>query len=193
LTGLCFFSAYDDGRGNPIVFEADPQKVSGFPGVATYTVEKSFHVPDKIITFSSGKTYWMETESVSADGAPRLRLESAKLIEEEYWDTTGEEILTLTKTGWGAKEGKSGRYPFTENVALPGWLMLYTPEELGFTRAEIYARHGHIFEDPAYKAHFEAQHWYNAVSGNAEEKFTPEERLNVEMIGVIEKQMKEES
>lgn len=188
VAGICSWleGTYADEKGRRIVFEANPQTVSGFPGATRYTVESSFDIPDKVITLSSGKSYSLETESVSAAGAPRLRLERVKHTEMDTWDSTEEETLFLTKTGWHEGRGeKSGRYSFTDAVVLPGWLMLYTTEELGFIRNEIFARHGYIFQDPKYKTHFEAQPWYRPVSRNMEGKLTPEERLNLETIGAI--------
>jgi len=188
VSGICLWlkGTYVDENDNQIVFESYPQTVQGFPGVTHYTVESVFDIPAKIITLSPGRSYSVETEEVSSSGAPRLRLERVKPTEGDYWEPTGEETLFLTKILWWEDEEEFGRYPFTDSVVLPGWFMLYTVDELGFIRNEIYARHGYIFQNSKYKTYFEAQPWYRPVSRNVDGKLSPEERLNVEMITEIE-------
>ena len=57
-------------------------------------------------------------------------------------------------------------------------------------RNEVFARHGHRFQNPRLNKLFSAQSWYSPTTDDASSALTELERKNVALIRSVEKRMK---
>ncbi len=81
--------------------------------------------------------------------------------------------------------GLDGKWAFASVMPLTHELLaLFPTEVLTLMRAEIYARHGDTFSDPATQRYFDAQPWYHRTAGKV--KLTALERFNYNLIKSVE-------
>ena len=80
-----------------------------------------------------------------------------------------------------------GRYPLSsERLLTDADLAGLSADELRLMRNEIFARHGHVFNDPALRAYFSAQSWYRPANGNDAVQLSAIEQANVAKIRAFE-------
>lgn len=81
----------------------------------------------------------------------------------------------------GPFEGLDGKWTFASVLPLNHYLISFFPPEVRkLIRAEIYARHGDTFRDPATQAYFDAQTWYRRSGRPA--RLTAVERFNATLL-----------
>lgn len=75
----------------------------------------------------------------------------------------------------------------------PGFFLQFSPEVLKLIRNELYARHGHVFQNRKLIEYFNSRDWYGvALSTNRPETpLTPVESFNVKMIQIAERHLKD--
>ena len=75
----------------------------------------------------------------------------------------------------------------------PGFFLQFSPEVLKLIRNELYARHGHVFQNRKLIEYFNSRDWYGvALSANRPETpLTPVESFNVKMIQIAERHLKD--
>ena len=82
-------------------------------------------------------------------------------------------------------EGLRGKWAFASVIPLTHDMLQWFPKEvLTLMRAEIYARHGDTFKDPATQRYFDAQPWYSKTGGPV--SLTDLERINYSLIKHVE-------
>ncbi len=95
-------------------------------------------------------------------------------------------MLTKVQTPY---QGLEGKWAFASVIPLTNKMLeLFPKQVLTLMRAEIYARHGDTFRDPATQHYFDGQPWYKR-SGKPV-RLTDLERLNYLLIKQVESTMK---
>ena len=95
-------------------------------------------------------------------------------------------MLTKVQTPY---QGLEGKWTFASVIPLTNKMLeLFPKQVLTLMRAEIYARHGDTFRDPATQRYFDGQPWYKR-SGKPV-RLTDLERLNYLLIKQVESTMK---
>ena len=95
-------------------------------------------------------------------------------------------MLTKVQTPY---TGLDGKWAFASVIPLTHKMLeLFPKQVLTLMRAEIYARHGDTFKDPATQSYFDSQPWYKP-SGKPV-RLTDLERFNYQLIKQVEFTMK---
>ena len=94
-------------------------------------------------------------------------------------------MLTKVQTPY---QGLEGKWAFASVIPLTHKMLeLFPKEVLTLMRAEIYARHGDTFRDPATQRYFDAQPWYR--KSDKPVRLTDLERFNYQLIKQVESTM----
>lgn len=118
---------------------------------------------------------------LTADG-----LEARKTFGDKYVDQyprleAGNNVLTKVQCPW---EGLDGKWAFTAVMPLTHSLLkLFPKDALELMYAEIFARHGNVFEDSELQQYFDAQPWYKKSTGPIE--LTDIEQFNADLINEV--------
>jgi hypothetical protein len=169
-----------------VVFSTEVGHVEGLEQGTQYTFEKDYDEPTDVMSFGDGAHIWYERMDDS------LLLYKADGGNEERW-TKGEKIMTLHRISHidlPEYYGINGKYPFASTrVMIGGILCFFTKDQLRIMRNEIFARKGFIFTSPEMKTYFSSKSWYRPKYASVDQKLTPLEKLNVEVIKQFETNM----
>ena len=120
--------------------------------------------------------------SPSAEGLKAVVTDDQPFV--DHYPALAEGVNILNKTQ-GPYDGLQGKWTFASVMPLtPSLLAIFPADVLTLMRAEIYARHGDTFSDPATQRYFDAQPWYRKTDGKV--SLTAVERFNYNLIKQVE-------
>jgi hypothetical protein len=177
-------------NGEFIYFYPDRLEAKGLSSEQSYKfAQDDFEFPIDIIYFPNGLSLAYKKTVLG------VNLYTAAKNSYGYWNNTGMLVASLIKNETLTPDGTMqlpGRYPFasTETLTLD-ILPYYTKAELRIMRNEIFARHGYKFNSAGMQNHFGDERWYEGTSSDVSHKLTPLEKLNIEIIQFLEKEIVE--
>lgn len=173
---------YTDEKGKQYIFYPNKLKAEGLSDQQVYKFEYEYDFPIEVLTFNNESFYY---ES-SGNG---LIIYKAQKDEYGDWKKT-DKMMTLTKIEWinhTNNQDLKGKYPFVSTeIMINDILGNFDNKELRIMRNEIFARYGYKFKTTAMKSYFDSQDWYSGLYGNVNEKLTDLEKLNIQLIKMIE-------
>ena len=118
---------------------------------------------------------------ITADGLLAKETFGDKFVNHHPRLADGSNMLTKVQCPW---EGIDGKWAFTAVMPLTHSLLkLFPKDALELMYAEIYARHGNIFEDSNLQKYFDAQPWYK--KSNEPIELTDIEQFNADLINEV--------
>lgn len=183
---------YNDSLGRTYTFSSEECRADGFSS-PQYDFGYVFETPSLVLKFK-GITYIVKKQS------QKLTLQPAEEGEYGYLPLEDESPLVLHCV----RDSSEYDYPLTsEQVLTASEIRLYSGactypcdtlnvlDALSTMRNEIFARHGYGFTHPYWQKHFSKKTWYHPVTSSAEGLLSDIEKVNVEHIRKIEREIKE--
>ena len=189
---------HTDGAGETVVFNQKRSAVSGFLSTkeTPYTFIKEFGTtPIPVLRFSDDMVFKANRTLIGMELIPIL---TGQDIDQDYdleWQIEEDHTrpaITLIKTAAGRSDLPSGFFPLAsvQVMTLPELIMyagVPTLRNLSEMRNEIFARHGYIFKTNEWADYFGTKDWYWPKYGDVTDKLTEIERINIQLIQILEK------
>jgi hypothetical protein len=175
-----------------IVFSLDKQIVSGFKGSAetSYDFVDMYEIPEPILRFSDKEAYQVTKILIGLELAPM----KPNPDYEGGWELDEDKpVIQLNKATEMIPGLPVGRFPLASMEVMSLYeLELYagTPllPNLQLMRNEIFARYGYKFRSGGdMDNYFSTQDWYRPQFDDVTSKLTEIERINIDLIQVLEK------
>jgi len=194
-----------NGSGGNILFAPEKEAVSGFKGSGekSYRFIQEYETPAHKLFFGDKEAYLVTKTLTGLELAPLCP--HPEYGEEIDWVEEGDmlvvdkkkPVIRLNKTAELIPGLPAGRFPLASvEVMTLAQLSCYAgnPQlaNLQVMRNEIYARHGYKFKAGGEMArYFGQQEWYRPQFDDVTSKLTDIERINIELIQALEKDLKE--
>ena len=190
--------AHTDGTGETVVFNQKKSAVSGFLSTKEmpYTFIKEFgSTPIPVLRFSDEIVYKANRTLIGMELIPILtgqNIDQDFDLEWQIEEDGTQPAITLIKTAAGRSDLPPGFFPLAsvQVITLPELTMyagVPTLRNLSEMRNEIFARHGYIFKTDEWADYFGTKDWYWPQHDDVTNKLTEIERINIQLIQILEK------